>query len=72
VGFNIAVRLAVLEETDRALDIVEKHLPYLPRELLLMGMHLTNLDQLRDNPRFKAILAKVQARLAEATSSPEV
>jgi adenylate cyclase len=72
VGSNIAVALAALGETDRALDIVEKHLPHLPRELLLMGMRLTSLDQIRDNPRSKAIQAKVQARLAEATPSPEV
>jgi adenylate cyclase len=64
VGFNVALAMARLGETNKALDMLEKHLPHLPRELLLGLKRHPHFAPLREHPRFQALLAEGEARLA--------
>ena len=55
-------------EFDTALDLLERMLEKLPVEFVNWVKVDSDIDPVRDHPRFKAILARADARLAQASS----
>ena len=55
-------------EFDTALDLLERMLEKLPVEFVSWVKVDADVDRVRDHPRFKAILAQAEARLAQASS----
>ena len=63
--YNFACAAASnLKETDEALDLIEPFLAVAPIDFVNHTKVDPDLDSLRDHPRFKAMLAAAEARLA--------
>ncbi|MGQ0565854.1 MAG: TPR end-of-group domain-containing protein [Gemmobacter sp.] len=67
--YNIACGLVFAGQHDRAIDMLEQDLPYFQPESLRWIKHDSDLDPLRDIPRFKALIAETEARLAAGGST---
>ncbi|HEX9706270.1 MAG TPA: TIR domain-containing protein [Steroidobacteraceae bacterium] len=64
--YNLACEMAVLGDVDRALDLLEAAVGKLQRESLAWIKIDTTLDNIREHPRFKAMIAAAEAHLATA------
>ncbi len=64
--YNLACNVAQLGETDRALDLLETVVKKTQSETLPWIKIDTTLDNIREHPRFKAMIAAAEARLATA------
>jgi adenylate cyclase len=64
--YNFACMLVVLGEFDEAIDMLGPVIGTAPRALLTHAGFDTDLDALRTDPRFTAMLAEAEARLASA------
>ena len=62
--YNIACALTSAGQNDRAIDMLEQEFPLLQPEALRWFKLDPDLDPLRDIPRFKAMIAATEARLA--------
>jgi adenylate cyclase len=62
--YNLACEMAILGEADRALELLEGVVPRLQRESISWIGIDTTLDNVREHPRFKAMIAAAEARLA--------
>jgi adenylate cyclase len=68
VRYNFACALSShIQEADTALDLLEPVFANISIGLLRHAQIDPDLDSLRDEPRFKAMLAEAEARLAAAT-----
>ena len=56
--YNVACGYTKLGETDLALDLIEKMLPNVGEEIKMWIRHDSDLDGLRNNPRFQELLAR--------------
>ncbi|MEM8731168.1 MAG: adenylate/guanylate cyclase domain-containing protein [Pseudomonadota bacterium] len=65
--FNIACALANAGQLDRAIDVLELQFLVMQASGLRWSKHDKDLDPLRDHPRFKAMIAAAEARLASGT-----
>ncbi len=68
--YNSACAMARFGEVDAALDILSATLETSQLETVLWAKEDSDLDGLRDHPRFKDIMAKAEARLAEFRVEP--
>ena len=64
--YNLACEMAVLGDADRALDLLETVVGKLQGEALRWIKIDTTLDNVREHPRFEAMIAASEARLASA------
>jgi adenylate cyclase len=64
--YNLACAMSLLGESDRSLDLLESILGTLQSESLTWIKTDTTLDNVRELPRFKAMIAAAEARLAAA------
>jgi adenylate cyclase len=64
--YNLACAMALLGDNDRSLDLLESILGTLQSESLSWIRIDTGLDSVREHPRFKAMIAAAEARLAAA------
>ena len=64
--YNLACEFAVLGEVDRALDLLETVFAKIQNVTLPWIKIDTTLDNVREHPRFKAMIAAAEARLATA------
>ena len=62
--FNFTCALARLGEIDAALDLLDRFIDKASPGMLLWFDNDTDLDPLRDNPRFIEIIQKAKARFA--------
>ena len=63
VDYNIACAMATLGETDEALDVLEDCMPRVNAIVFYHWMKQdTDLDSLRDLPRFHTIMQDIEAR----------
>jgi adenylate cyclase len=65
--YNLACAMAILSEVDRALDLLEPVLAKNQIEQFPWIKIDTTLDNIREHPRFKAMIAAAAARLATAS-----
>jgi adenylate cyclase len=65
--YNIACALTFSGQHDRAIDMLEQEFPLMQPEALRWFKLDPDLDPLRDIPRFKAMIAAAEARLATST-----
>jgi adenylate cyclase len=64
--YNLACEMAILGEADRALDLLEPVIEKSQIETFPWIKVDTTLDNIREHPRFKAMLAAAEARLAKS------
>jgi adenylate cyclase len=64
--YNLACSLAQLGERDQALDLIETIIEKLQREAISWIKSDTTLENVRGHPRFNAMIAAAEARLAAA------
>ena len=64
--YNLACEMAADGDADRALDLLEAVVPRLQRESIAWIGIDTSLDNVREHPRFRAMIAAAEARLAAA------
>jgi adenylate cyclase len=64
--YNLACNVAQLGEADRALDLLETVVTKTQSETLPWIKIDTTLDNIREHPRFKAMIAAAEARLETA------
>jgi adenylate cyclase len=64
--YNLACAMSKLGETDMALDLLEVVITKVQMEPLVWFKVDTDLDPIREHPRFKAMIAAAEARLAKA------
>ena len=64
--YNLACAMSLLGESDRSLDLLESILGTLQSESLTWIKTDTTLDNVREHPRFKALIAAAEARLTKA------
>jgi adenylate cyclase len=64
--YNLACAMACLGETDGSLDLLEAIIGKFRREGLVWVKTDTTLNKVREHPRFKAMIAAAEARLAPA------
>jgi adenylate cyclase len=62
--YNLACNMAILGDADRALDLLEPVIDKSQSEALVWMSTDTDLDSVREHPRFKAMIAAAKARLA--------
>ena len=62
--YNLACAMSLLGESDRSIDLLESILGALQSEALTWIKTDTTLDNVREHPRFKAVIAAAEARLA--------
>jgi adenylate cyclase len=62
--YNLACALAQMNEPDRALDILEACQPRISAEIVNWMKKDTDLIPLYDHPRYQALIARGEARLA--------
>jgi adenylate cyclase len=62
--YNLACALAQMNEPDQALDVLESCQPRISAEMVNWIKQDTDLVPLHDHPRFKALIARGEARLA--------
>ena len=69
IDYNIACAMALLDETEAALDALEACLPRVDAVTFSVWMKQDNdLDALRDLPRFQRLVRDLDARVADARS----
>jgi adenylate cyclase len=69
--FNCACALSAhLNDADAALELLGPILERAPRSLLDHAMADTDLDPIRADPRFQAMIAEAQARIAATEARP--
>jgi len=64
--YNLACEMAILGEADRALDLLEPVIEKSPSESFPWFKVDTTLDNIREHPRFKAMIAAAEARFAKS------
>jgi adenylate cyclase len=65
--YNFACALTVLKENDAAIDVLGPLLETAYIDRLNHAKVDADLDPLRDDPRFKSMIAAAEARLASST-----
>ncbi len=63
--FNLACNMVSLREMDKAIELLETLFARALRQNLNWFAADTTLDPIRDDPRYKALLAQAEARLAD-------
>jgi adenylate cyclase len=64
--YNLACSMLMqLHDTDASLDMLEPLFKIISRSLLNWTKTDADLDRVRDHPRFKAMIAETEARLAK-------
>jgi adenylate cyclase len=64
--YNLACEMAGLGDVDRALDLLEAVFEKCQSETIPWIKIDTTLDNIREHPRFKVMIAAAEARLATA------
>ena len=65
-SYDLACAFALVNEVDRALDQLERHVDEMPPERINWVKRDRDLTRLHDHPRFQALIATGQAKLAAA------
>jgi len=69
--YNLACATIIdLKDAEGGLDLLKPLLEIVPKELLNWTKADPDMDSVRDHPRFKAMIAAAEARLAAEGSSP--
>jgi len=71
--YNLACTFAMLGERDRAIDLLERYAVNMRPQFVAWIKNDSDLDNLRDDPRYQALIQRMEARLAEfkLRSGPE-
>ena len=69
--YNLACTFALLGERDRAIDLLERYALVMRPQFVAWIKNDTDLDSLRDDPRYHALIARMEARLAKAERTVE-
>ena len=69
--YNLACTFALLDERDRAIDLLERYALVMRPQFVAWIKNDTDLDSLRDEPRYQALVARMEARLAQAEGTVE-
>ncbi len=68
--FNLACNMVLLGELDKAIELLAPVFARVQRQNLLWFAADTTLDPIRNDPRYKALLAQAEARLATTEDAP--
>jgi adenylate cyclase len=68
--YNLACTFALMDERDRAIDFLDRSLSLMGPQFITWAKNDSDLDILRDHPRYVALVARADARLAAAPSDP--
>ena len=61
----------MLGERDRAIDFLERYAVNMRPQFVAWIKNDSDLDSLRDNPRYQALIQRMEAKLAEAEGQIE-
>jgi adenylate cyclase len=67
-NYELACAFALVNEVDRALDYLERHADEMPPERINWVKRDPDLTRLHDHPRFQALVARSEAKLATVQS----
>jgi adenylate cyclase len=69
--YNVACAFAQMDEPDHALDLLESYVRNAPPRHLALIKRDPDLMPLHSDPRYQALIAREEARLAAATTGQE-
>jgi adenylate cyclase len=64
--YNLACTFAMLGDRDRAIELLERYAVNMRPQFVAWIKNDSDLDHLRDDPRYQALIQRMEARLAEA------
>ena len=67
--YNLACALAQMNEPGDALDLLERHIRMTPPERIIWIKRDADLEPLRREPRYQALITQGEERLAAAQAS---
>ena len=68
--YNLACSFALMGEKDRAIDFLERSLDLMNPQFITWAKNDSDLDTLREHPRYEALVAHAEERLAALQSEP--
>jgi adenylate cyclase len=68
--YNLACTFALMGECDRAIDFLERSLGLQSPQFITWAKNDSDLDNLRDHPRYQALIARADERLAAQQAEP--
>jgi adenylate cyclase len=68
--YNLACTFALMGERDRAIDFLERLLGLQSPQFITWAKNDSHLDNLRDHPRYQALVARAEERLAALQAEP--
>jgi adenylate cyclase len=69
--YNLACTFALLDERDRAIDLLERYALVMRPQFVGWIKNDTDLDSLREEPRYQALIVRMEARLAQVEGAGE-
>jgi adenylate cyclase len=70
--YNLACTFALMGERDRAVDFLERSLGLMSGQFVTWVKNDSDLDTLRDHPRYQDLIARTEERLAARQAEPAV
>jgi adenylate cyclase len=68
--YNLACTFAQMGERDRAIDFLDRSLGLMSPQFITWAKNDSDLDNLRDHPRYQALIARAEERLAAQQAEP--
>jgi adenylate cyclase len=68
--YNLACAFALMCDRDRAIDFLERSLGLMSPQFITWAKNDSDLDNLRDHPRYQALVARAEERLAAQQAEP--
>ena len=68
--YNLACTFALMGKTEQAIDFLERSLELQNPQFITWVKNDSDLDELRDHPRYKALIARGEERLAAQQAEP--
>ncbi len=68
--YNLACTFALMGERERGIDFLERSLGLLSPQFITWAKNDSDLDNLRDHPRYQVLIARAEERLAAQQAEP--